>query len=69
MSSEQIVYRLQAHADVKPAHKFHYPLTIAAGPMLRLLRCTAQSRAYGYRIQVTLFDREGYDEVTGERPL
>src|SRR6266852_403527 len=33
--------------------------------MLRLLRCTAQS----CRQLFPLFDREGYDEVAGKRPL
>ena len=47
MSSEQIVRRLQAHADVKPPDTFPHIAT-AAVPMLRLLSCTAQS----YRIQI-----------------
>src|SRR6266852_3160271 len=45
---------------------------IAAVPMLRLLRCTAQLRRLhvsDYHTEFTLFDREGNDEVAGKRPL
>src|SRR6266478_874124 len=67
MSSEQIVWRLHAHTDVKPGDTPRYQRN-SPGPYPARARVRSTNRAT-YRIEVTSFDREGYDEVTGKRPL
>src|SRR5713226_8388587 len=66
MSSEQIVWRLQAHADVKPRDTCQH---IRRGPNAAPAKVRGAIVPSTISLQVTLFDREGYDEVTGKRPL
>src|SRR5438445_8982516 len=68
MSSEQIACRLHAHADVTPPGASFYQRN-SRGPNAAPAKVHSTIAPPTISLQVTLFDREGDDEVAGKRPL
>src|SRR6266851_7048857 len=68
MSSEQIACRLHAHADVTPPDTAFYQRN-SRGPNAAPAKVHSTIAPPTISLQVTLFDREGDDEVAGKRPL
>src|SRR5438445_621495 len=68
MSSEQIACRLHAHADVTPPGASFYQRN-SRGPNAAPAKVHSTIVPPTISLQVTLFDREGDDEVAGKRPL
>src|SRR5216683_2730692 len=68
MSSEQIACRLHAHADVTPPGAAFYQRN-SRGPNAAPAKVHSTIVPPTISLQVTLFDREGDDEVAGKRPL
>src|SRR5216684_7336305 len=68
MSSEQTVWRLQAHADVTPPDTAFYQRN-SRGPNAAPAKVHSTIVPPTISLQFTSFDREGYNEVAGKRPL